>query len=236
MVQGANSEASRRRSPIVCGPCDIERGSQTTPAARGILAHNAATALCMLIAAVVWLASLGPDASGQTNPNRSFWTGQLEVSVLRCAEECGPYELDNQGVVLHDPNSMVSRYTYNVYQNDKGVVRHDLISANAGGVNEQGRGAQIVDYARGYVLLFDQGASQAVRMPLVFPNTTSSALENRQLLGFKCSGVRTKWVQQRNQFRHVREAWTGSEIDFKGSLSSSLTTATMRGANLISCR
>ena len=172
----------------------------------------------MLIAAVVWLASLGPDASGQTNPNRSFWTGQLEVSVLRCAEECGPYELDNQGVVLHDPNSMVSRYTYNVYQNDKGVVRHDLISANAGGVNEQGRGAQIVDYARGYVLLFDQGASQAVRMPLVFPNTTSSALENRQLLGFKCSGVRTKWVQQRNQFRHVREAWTGSEIDFKDPL------------------
>jgi hypothetical protein len=115
---------------------------------------------------------------------------------------------------------MVSYYTYNVYQNDRGLVRHELISANTGGVNEQGRGAQIVDYAQGYLMVFDPGAPQAIRVPLVFPETTSTALGSRKILGFTCSGVRMKWVQRRNHYSNVRETWTASEVDFRDPLLS----------------
>jgi hypothetical protein len=140
----------------------------------------------------------------------------LDVSVLRCEEECGSYQLGDQGIIA--PSNLVSHYTYNVCQDDKGSVRRELISANTGGVNEQGRGVQIVDYAQGFVLLFDLGASQAIRMPLVFPGTSSSALGTRKILGFECKGERRKWVQRRNNFSHVREIWTASEVDFRDPL------------------
>jgi hypothetical protein len=109
-------------------------------------------------------------------------------------------------------------YSYKVSQNETGTVRHQLIFANTGGTNEQGRGAEIVSYAQGYVLAFDSGASQALRVPLVYPGTTSTALESRKILGFKCDGVRRKWVQQRNKYRDMREIWTASEIGFKDPL------------------
>jgi hypothetical protein len=131
---------------------------------------------------------------------------------------CGYYTVDETGTVRHAPKDLVSYYSYNVYQNDKGIVRHQLIFANTGGINEQGRGAEIVDYAQGYVLAFDPCVSEAVRAPLVFPMTTSTALESREILGFRCNGVRRKWVQQRNRYHDVKETWTATEIDFKDPL------------------
>jgi len=208
-------KGARRR---VCTPGGAEYASRTTAAANGRPVHRCALWFCRVAVAAVMSAALGGAASGQTNARLSSWTGQLEVTVLRCGEKCGHYTLDDTGVADHDPKDLVSYYTYNVYQNDKGVVRHELISANTGGVNEQGRGAEIFDYAEGFVLAYDPGAPRALRVPLVFPNTTSSALESRKILGFKCNGVRRTWVQQRNQFRTVRDIWTATEIDFRDPL------------------
>ena len=137
---------------------------------------------------------------------------------MRGTPDCGDYVVDDTGIVRHDPKDVVSRYTYKVYQNDKGTVRRELVFADSGGVNEQGRGAQIVNYVQGYSLVFDRGVSQALRMPLVFPNTNSTTLESRKILGFRCNGVRRKRVQLRNQFRSVRETWTATEIEFKDPL------------------
>jgi hypothetical protein len=111
----------------------------------------------------------------------------------------------------------VSFYSYTVYQNDQGTVRHEILKEEPGGANEQGRRAEINNYSQGYTLAFDPGVSQAIRVPLIYPNTTSTPLPGRELLGYKCNGVRREWLQ-RNHFRDVREIWTPAEIEFKDPL------------------
>lgn len=180
--------------------------------------RSRALGFCRAMTVAIWLGALVLDSSGQTKTKPSFWTGQLEVTVLRCVGECGSYEISDTGIANHDPKDLVSIYSYKVYQNETGKVRHQLMSANTGGINEQDRGAEIVNYAQGYTLAFDTGAAQALRVPLVYPGTTSNALESREILGFKCDGVRRKWVQQRNKYRDMREIWTASEIGFKDPL------------------
>ena len=205
-------------------PRPIVRGAGATksPARRTLLkggrsVPRLAIQFGIVMAALIGLAGLGHQASGETKANPSFWTGTLEVSVLRCGEKCGFYEIDEKGIVRHEPTATVSNYTYNVYQNQNGVVRHELVFANTGGVNEQGRGAEIVNYAQGSTLAFDPGVRQAIRVPLVYPNTKTTTLQSRELLGFRCKGVRREWMQ-RNHFRDVREIWSQAEIDFQDPL------------------
>ncbi len=218
MNESPTSEAATQVRPIVCRAGAAKPLTRVAAPARGRPVQRVAIRFSLMVTAVIWLAGLGHDAIGQTKTKPSFWTGKLEVSVLRCGEKCGLYEIDDKGIVRHEPTAMVSYYTYNVYQNDKGTVRHELIFANTGGVNEQGRGAEIVNYAQGKTLAFDPGVAQAIRVPLVYPNTTSTALQSRELLGFRCSGVRREWVQQRNQFHDERDIWTATDSDFKDPL------------------
>jgi len=199
-------------------PWDAKRTNQATPAARRGLLEGVAVAVSIATTVVLWLAGFGRDVSAQTKSRSAFWTGQLAVTVLRCNGDCGPYATDENGISRHAPKDLLSHYTYNVYQNDKEVVRRQLLYANTGGVNEQARDAQIVNYAQGYVLGFDPGVAQALRRPLVFPNTTSTPLETRKILGFKCNGVRRTWVQQRNGFRNVSDTWTAADSDFRDPL------------------
>ncbi len=189
-----------------------------TPSTCERLGQKAAIALYILVTAVVCLAWLEQSGAAQTKPSPSFWTGRLEVTVLRCDQKCGNYEVNDKAIVSHDENAVVNRYSYEVYQNDKGIVARKLVSANTSGISEEGRGMQIVNYPPGYVLAFDKNSSQALRLPLVFPNASSTTLGSREILGFKCTGVERRWVQQRNQFRRMRKTWTATKSDFKDPL------------------
>src|SRR5208282_763725 len=174
-----------------------------------------------LMAFSLLLALLAQSANGQIKPSHSFWTAQQEVIVLRCDESNGNpcfYDVNDEGIVSYDRRGTLDRYTYDVYQNEMGIVRRRLISASSHAVMEQGRREQLVNYPQRYALVFDLGGGQAVRVPLVFPNTTSTTLGDRQILGIKCHGVLRKWVQQRNRFRRSEETWIATGSDFKEPL------------------
>lgn len=181
------------------------------------LGQTAAMVFRMLMTGAVWLSWLGYSANGQTKTPNSFWIGQQEVSVLGCQQECGLFEINDKGIKRYS-NDMLSRYIYNVYQNDKGIVRRELVSPRRSGISEQVLGVELVDYPQGYVMAFDLSGWQAVRRPVVFPDTTSTPLDSREILGFKCIGTQRKWVQQRNQYRLKQETWTAAKTDFREPL------------------
>ena len=129
-----------------------------------------------------------------------FWKGELEDTV-----------------VSYDQKAYTRTYTYDVFQNPEGVVRHELTRTTST-LLEQGRQIHIVDYQEGCFSSFDRGGSVVIRVPLVFPSARHSPLEDREILGFPCQGVETRWVQKRNGYRRVRQTWSPRRGGFRDPL------------------
>jgi len=103
---------------------------------------------------------------------------------------------------------------YDLFQSPAGVVREQLTHINWHPSIEGPMGVRLLDYNRGYGLVFDKdGRGQALRGPLL-PPVVGTPLQHRQILGFNCEGKEYDWTTSQ-QARVELKRWSAQNSDLK---------------------
>jgi hypothetical protein len=110
----------------------------------------------------------------------------------------------------------IVQYNYDVFQNDKQVVRRELTHMTRNPIAEIGRDVKIIDYRQGRALAFNKGSTRAERYPV---RTVGSlrALENRMILDHQTAGTETT-RQDRDGTSYVSQSWVPRDSEYKEPL------------------
>jgi hypothetical protein len=102
---------------------------------------------------------------------------------------------------------------YDLFQSPAGVVREQMTNMNWHPSVEAPMDIRLLDYTRGYGLVFDKGGRQAIRGPLS-PPVAGTPLEQRQILGFICDGKQYDWTTPQHA-RVQLQRWSARDSDLK---------------------
>ena len=169
------------------------------------------------LAALCWilLANVFPRRT-QGAPGFESWKAQLQVTELgygetteRSVETGQPYTHASAGVTT---------YVYNLYQNERNVVRRELVRMSRNPVAETGRELRLLDYRAHYVVDIDESAKRALRRPMANLGT-ATPIEGRRILGYHCIGLQYQWIEG-DRTRHVETDWKASGTSFQEPLLS----------------
>ncbi len=123
---------------------------------------------------------------------RGYWKGRLDVVAFNFTEVSEMARLPGQlSGPLTGPTYFaadISQYRYDVYQNQQGLVRHELTYTSHNRSVGWPLDIELLDYRRGYALGYDNESDQAERHPLR-PPVSPVALEHRRILGHLCDGL-----------------------------------------------
>jgi hypothetical protein len=112
---------------------------------------------------------------------------------------------------------LLTEFDYDIYQNDRGVVRYVLTRRSGSRKDSPGDfGNLLIDHPNGLVFVLDSPGG-AFRSKLVRPGSTITELENRKILGYDCRGVQISY-EDPNHFKHVRRMWVPRDASFKDPL------------------
>ena len=155
---------------------------------------------------------LGAAVGGaQQASHAGFWKGKLQITQYNFSnatvhDYVRGRDYTRRGVDLW-------KEEYNLYQSPAGVVREELISMNRGRSVEGPMDVRLLDYPRGYSLVFDKGGGRAVKEPLD-PPVPGESIGSRGILGFVCDGREYKWSTFQRSKVELR-SWSTRDSDFK---------------------
>lgn len=165
--------------------------------------------------------ALSPGAAEQT-----YWVGHLKVAEFQFAENRVESPSPDAGREFESADLTV--YSFRVYQNPRGVVRHELSSISRNRGLEPGLDVRLFNYAEGYMTSFNKGARRAYKAPMSVPGGIATRLEFRQILGHRCKGLEMRWNDM-NHYVVVIETWTAVDCDFRGPLFKVTKTSDQAG-------
>lgn len=142
-------------------------------------------------------------ATAQQRSQPSYWKGQLRIYQFNFMYGEG---IKDKSVVSRTVD--VWEYDYDLYEDPVGVVREELTHLNRNRSMQPPMDIRILDYHRGYGVVYDRGAKQGMGGPLV--PVAGRPLPERKLLGFACEGRQYRWTTP--QLATVElQAWTASD-------------------------
>jgi hypothetical protein len=145
--------------------------------------------------------------TGQGCTQAGFWRGKVQIYQFNFS-----YGVAGGDRAIASPSVDLWKYTYDLYQDPAGVAREQLTSMNRNRSVEGPLDVRLMDYGRGYGLIFDKGSPRAVAGPLT--RGPGRALGQRTILGFACEGTEYQW----KTFQHATvrlESWTARDGSFK---------------------
>jgi hypothetical protein len=148
------------------------------------------------------------------DPSADQWKGRRELVVF----DFGPTteEVPNSPPKIYE-SGLQTEFSYDVYQNNLGVVRYVLTHRSGARKDSVGDFAsRLVDHRNNSTLVFST-PNTAYRGPLTPAQARATKLEDRRLLGFDCKGVEIRY-EDRNHFKHLRQMWTPAQATFKDAL------------------
>lgn len=146
--------------------------------------------------------------------DRNYWQGHLRVADF--TYEKNTIEAGTGAGSQYDSASLTN-FSYLVYQNPEGIVRHELTSMSRNRGLEPGLDVRIFGYAEGYLVSYNKGGQVAYRSVMPLPGGKTSPLNEQQILGHRCRGVETRW-DDTNGYVRVVSAWSPTDCDFRGPL------------------
>jgi hypothetical protein len=162
-----------------------------------------------VLAGLVVVVSIASGAPQQPS-EPGFWTGRFEI-----------YQFNLSHAVGVEDKSLVSRGVdvwqddYELYQNPAGVTREELVHTTGQRSIEAPHDVRLLDYARGFGVVFDKAGRQGIRGP--FAPVRPRPLAPRRILGFDCEGREHEWTT----FQHARvelQSWRARSSSFRAPL------------------
>ena len=150
----------------------------------------------------------------------SYWIANLEIRTLVPGRGSGAKPADKD-LPSHRASEITLRYQ--VYQNPRGIARHELRSSPPLTVIGVGREVHIIDFNSGTRIAFDKAQPVAIRSNLSdyemgrFP-PQSIALRRKNILGYGCRGVEVRSQDPKTGGTEVRQAWRATGIGFREPL------------------
>jgi hypothetical protein len=143
-----------------------------------------------LIVGLALLLNVGSGLAQQSSDS-GFWKGKFEVyqfnfSYGTAHDYAQNREFIHRGVDLW-------KEEYDLYQNPTGIARQELTHMNRNRSVEGPLDVRLLDYSRGYGLVFDKGGGRAIEGPLE-PTVAGRDLGSRRILGFACRGRQYEWT------------------------------------------
>jgi hypothetical protein len=174
----------------------------------------------------MWFGRVPMVCAMRTDAGASYWAGHLTVVEFNYARNEVEKPARGEGKEFESVGLTV--YTFEVYQNPQGVVRHQLSSMSRNRGLEPGLDVQLLDYAAGYMVSFNKGARVAFKTAMPLPGGTAQPLQARELLGHRCRGVETRWKDiNHNSMR--TESWTSTDSNFHDPLLKITTISDLSG-------
>jgi hypothetical protein len=166
------------------------------------------------------LVSVLPANGGEQKKRQlgSYWTANLEMRTLGPGLGSGAQPADSTS---RRGSEIVLRYR--VYQNPRGIARHELVSSPPLTVIGVGRDVHIIDFNNGTLVAFDKAGTTAVRSRLLeFERNRfapqSIPIGKKIILGYECTGVEFRSQDPNAKVNEVRQAWVATGIDFREPL------------------
>lgn len=159
-------------------------------------------------------------AEEQKPSHATYWIASLEIRTLIPGHGSGVNPADKDF-----PSHRASEITlsYQVYQNPRGIARHELRSSPPLTVIGVGREVHIIDFDSGTRIAFDKAQPVAIRSELSdyemgrFP-PQSIALGRKNILGYGCRGVEVRSQDPKTGGTEVRQDWIATGIGFREPL------------------
>jgi len=160
---------------------------------------------------VAWVALGATLSSSQGHAEGKYWKGELEIIEFGY----GQTTVKTGDGVRTFASANPTRYSYRIWQDEAGVVRHEMTTMSRNPIAEVGREIQLINYPDAYVIAFDKNRSRALRYGLeTFGDRVPG--QRRKILGHECSAYRKEWTEHGN--RHVQETWLADSITFRDPL------------------
>jgi len=163
-------------------------------------------------AILICLAALvgGAPSGAQERSGPSSWKGKYVEYQFNLAGAVAVGG-DTNGSVVHSGSDW--RSDYDLYQNDRGVVRLELTRMNRYRSVEGPLENKILDYSRGVGWIWDKGGTTAIEGPFG-PPVAGKSLGRRQILGFTCGGEEYEW-KTGQQSRVQLQSWSPQDTSFR---------------------
>src|SRR6266567_150829 len=163
-----------------------------------------------------------------------YWIANLEIRTLVPGRGSGAKPPDKD-LPSHRASEITLRYQ--VYQNPRGIARHELRSSPPLTVIGVGREVHIIDFNSGTRIAFDKAQPVAIRSKLSdyemgrFP-PQSIALGRKNVLGYGCRGVEVRSQDPKTGGTEVRQAWIATGIGFREPLRETIQHLNSSGESI----
>lgn len=148
-------------------------------------------------------------------PEQKYWVGHLKVAEFSFAQNTVQSPGPDAGTEYESADLTV--YTFNIYQDPRGVVRHELSSMSRNRSLEPGLDVRLFNYPQNYTVSFNKGAKSALKSAMPLPGGIRRQLQGQQILGHRCKGVEMRWDDM-NGYRSEIKTWTPIDCAFRDPL------------------
>jgi hypothetical protein len=170
---------------------------------------------------LIGLATCRPAIAGQT-----YWAGHLKVAEFDFAENTKEGQGPDAGGQLESAD--LTTYIFEVFQDPRGVVRHQFTSMSRNRGLDAGLDVQLFDYSAGYMVSFNKGAKAAYKSPMPIPGGVVTHLPGQRILGHQSRGVETRW-NDLNHHMMIIKTWTPVDCSFRDPLFKMTTISDQSG-------
>lgn len=173
------------------------------------------------VLAAILLALGDALAPGSTAGQPGYWKGKLEVVAFNFTEvtEMKPLPGQLTGPPIGPPYfaADVTEYRYDVYQNQEGVVRHELTYTSRNRSVGWPLDIELLDYGHGYGLGYNKRGDRAERYRLR-PPVSGVAIEQRRILGHQCEQLQYEWEDSLHDAKIKEQVWLAADAVFEDPL------------------